>query len=59
MDAIPSTTLPTETGAATLFVTLGLSRSTRLVALHSPITDELSRICCKDHSSNIASNGII
>jgi transposase len=43
MDAIPSTPFPTDTGPATLFVALELSRSTWLVAVHSPIFDKVSQ----------------
>ena len=43
MDAIPSTPFLTDTAPATLFVALELSRSTWLVAVHSPIVDKVSQ----------------
>ena len=43
MDAIPSTPSLTDTGPATLFVALELSRPTWLVALHSPVLDKVSQ----------------
>ena len=43
MDAIPSTPFLTGTAPATLFVALELSRSTWLVAMHSPIGDKISQ----------------
>ena len=43
MDAVPSTPLPADTAPATLFVALELSRSTWLVALHSPVLDKVSQ----------------
>ena len=43
MDAIPSTPFPTDTAPAAPFVALELSRSTWLVAMHSPIGDKISQ----------------
>jgi transposase len=43
MDAIPSTPFRTDTAPATLFVALELSRSTWLVAVHSPVADKVSQ----------------
>src|SRR5918997_419855 len=43
MDAIPSTPFLTDTAPATLFVALELSRSTWLVAVHSPAADKASQ----------------
>ena len=43
MDAIPSTPFLTDTAPATLFVALELSRSTWLVALHSPVADKVGQ----------------
>jgi transposase len=43
MDAIPSTPFLTDTAPATLFVALELSRSTWLVAVHSPAVDKVSQ----------------
>ena len=43
MDAIPSTPFLTDTAPATLFVALELSRSTWLVAVHSPVVDKVSQ----------------
>src|SRR5215213_8956361 len=43
MDTIPSTPFLTDTAAVTLFVALELSRSTWLVAVHSPIVDKVSQ----------------
>jgi transposase len=43
MDAIPSTPALTGTASATLFVALELSRSTWLVALHSPAADKVGQ----------------
>src|SRR5215212_5580543 len=43
MEAIPSTPFPTDTAPATLFVALELSRSTWLVAMHSPVVDKVSQ----------------
>ena len=43
MDAIPSMPSVTDTTPATLFVALELSRSTWLVALHSPAVDKVSQ----------------
>ena len=44
MDAIPSTPSLADTApAATLFVALELSRSTWLVAVHSPVVDKVSQ----------------
>jgi transposase len=42
MDMEPSTSLLTNTASATLYVALELSRSTWLVAVHSPIADKVS-----------------
>jgi transposase len=43
MDAIPPTPALTDTAPATLFVALELSRSTWLVAVHSPAVDKVSQ----------------
>jgi transposase len=43
MDAIPSTPSLTDTAPATLFVALELSRSTWLVAVHSPVVDKVGQ----------------
>jgi transposase len=43
MDAVPSTPSPTDAPAATLFVALELSRSAWLVALHSPVVEEVGQ----------------
>jgi transposase len=43
MDAIPSTPSLADTAPATLFVALELSRSTWLVALHSPVADKVGQ----------------
>src|SRR3712207_8515192 len=43
MDAMPSTPFLTDTAPATLFVALELSRSTWLVAVHSPAVDKVSQ----------------
>ena len=43
MDAIPTASTRTDTAPATLFVALELSRSTWLVALHSPVVDKVSQ----------------
>jgi transposase len=43
MDMEPSTSLLTNTASATLYVALELSRSTWLVAVHSPIADKVSQ----------------
>ena len=43
MDAIPSTPFLTDTAPATLFVALGLSRSTWLVAVHSPAVGKVGQ----------------
>ena len=43
MDATSSTQVRTDTAPATLFVALELSRSTWLVALHSPVVDKVSQ----------------
>ena len=50
MDAMPSTPFLTDTAPATLFVALELSRSTWLVAVHSPVVDKVSqhRLECGD-----------
>src|SRR5918997_2624298 len=43
MDAIPPTPALTDTAPTTLFVALELSRSTWLVAVHSPAVDKVSQ----------------
>ena len=43
MDVVPSTSTLTNTASAPLFVALELSRSTWLVALHSPSIDKVSQ----------------
>jgi transposase len=43
MDAIPRTPALTDTASATLFVALELSRSTWLVAVHSPAIDKVGQ----------------
>ena len=43
MDVVPSTPSEADTAPATLFVALELSRSTWLVALHSPVLDKVSQ----------------
>ena len=43
MDAIPRTPALTDTASATLFVALELSRSTWLVAVHSPVVDKVGQ----------------
>jgi transposase len=44
MDVTPATAPLAEAAPATLFVALELSRSTWLVAMHSPIGDKISRV---------------
>lgn len=43
MDTTPPTLSPADAASATLFVALGLSRSTWLVALHSPVADKVGQ----------------
>ena len=43
MDVTPAAASPADTAPATLFVALELSRSTWLVAMHSPIADKISQ----------------
>src|SRR5215213_8893813 len=43
MDVVPSTSRLTNTTSATLYVALELSRSTWLVAVHSPVVDKVSQ----------------
>ena len=43
MDAIPLTPALTDTAPATLCMALELSRSTWLVAVHSPIADKVGQ----------------